>query len=47
MRFMEMFIIFVMDKGFDRSFCVLNDFSLASNYSLYYFYLFFCFTLQL
>ena len=47
MRFMEMFIIFVMDKGFSRSFCVLNDSALASPYILSYFYLFMGFTLQL
>ena len=47
MRFMAMFIIFVMNKGFSRSFCVLNDSALASPYSLYYFNLFLGFTLEL
>ena len=47
MRFMAMFIIFVMNKGFSRSFFVLNDSALASPYSLYYFYLFLGFALQL
>ena len=47
MRFMAMFIIFVMNKGFSRSFCVLNDSTVASPYSFYYFYLFLCFTFQL
>ena len=47
MRVMAMFIISVMNQGFSRSFCVLNDSTLASPYRLYYFYLFSDFTLQL